>query len=75
MKQALGIAEMEAEVHLNLFVHPLGEMEGGVQVEAQVAYLDSTSEVGNVHNMFNVLPKIDGGFHHPWSSRSDKIKT
>ena len=50
-------------------------MEGGVWVEAQVAYLDSTLEVGDVHKVFDVLPKIDGGFRHPWSSRSDKIKT
>jgi hypothetical protein len=30
--QALGMAEMETEVHLILFVTPLGEMEEGVQV-------------------------------------------
>jgi hypothetical protein len=75
VKQALAIAEMETEVHLNLFVYPLGEMEGGVRVEVQVAYLDSASEVGDVRDVFDVLPKVGGWFHRPWSSRPDKIKT
>ena len=65
---------MEIEVHLNLFVYPLGEMEGGVQVEVQVAYLDSASEVGNVRDMFDILPKVGGEFRRPWSSHSDKTK-
>ena len=74
MKQVLGIAEMETEDHLNLFVCPLGEMEGGVQVEVQVAYLDSALEVGDVRDVFDVLPKVGGEFRHPWSSRPDKTK-
>ena len=65
---------MEIEVHLNLFVYPLGEMEGGVQVEVQVAYLDSASEVGDVRDVFDVLPKVGGEFRCPWSSHPDKTK-
>ena len=52
----------------------LGEMEGGVQVGVQTAYLDSTSEVCNVHDVSNVLPKVGGEFHHPWSSCPNKKK-
>ena len=65
---------METEVHLNPFVRPLGEIEGGVRVEVQVAYLDSASEVGDVRDVFDVLPKIGGEFRRPWSSRTDKKK-
>ena len=68
----LGIAEMETEVHLNLFVCPLEEMEGGVRVEVQVAYLYSASEVGDVRDVFDVLPKVGGEFRRP---RPDKTKT
>jgi hypothetical protein len=57
-----------------LFVSPVGEMEEGVQVEVQEVYLDSASEVGDVHDVFDVLPKIGGEFRHPWSS-PDKTKT
>jgi hypothetical protein len=72
VKQVLEIAEMVAEVHLILFVCPLGET-GGVQVEVLVVYLDSASEVGDVHDVFDVLPKIGGDFRRPWSS-PDKQK-
>ena len=65
---------MEIEVHLNLFVYPLGEMEGGVQVEVQGAYLDSASEVGDVRDVFDILPKVGGEFCRLWSSRPDKTK-
>ena len=65
---------METEVHLILFVCSLGEMGGGVQVEVQVAYLDSALEVGDVRDVFYVLPKIGGEFRRPWSS-PDKTKT
>ena len=74
MKQTLGIAEMETEVHLDLFVCPLGEMEAGVRAEVQVAYLNSASVVGDVRDVFNVLPKIGGRFRRPRSSRPDKTK-
>ena len=75
MKQALGIAEMETEVHMPviLFVSPLEEMEEGVEVEVQVVYLNSASEVGDIRDVFDVLPKIGGEFHRPWSS-PDKTK-
>ena len=75
MKQALGIAEMETEVHLNLVVCPLGEMEGEVRAEVQVAYLDSASEVDDVRDVSDVLPKVGGEFRRPWSSRPNKTKT
>jgi hypothetical protein len=65
VKQALGIAGMETEVHLNLFVCPLVEMEGGVRVEVQVAYLDSASEVDDVRDVFDVLPKVGGEIRRP----------
>ena len=74
MKQALGIAEMELEVHVNLFVYTLGEMEGRVRVEVQVVDLDSASELDDVREVFDVLPKIGGEFRRPWSS-PDKTKT
>ena len=73
MKQALGIAEMRTEVHLNLFECALGEMEGEVRVEVQVAYLDSISEVGDVRDASDVLPKVGGEFR-PWNSRPNKNK-
>ena len=66
---------METEVHFNLFVIPLGEMEGGVQVEVQVAYLNSASEVGDVRNVSDVLPKVGQEFRHLWSSCPNKTKT
>ena len=66
---------METDVHLNLVVCPLGEMEGEVRAEVQVAYLNSASEVGDVHNVSDVPPKVGGEFHCPWSSRPNKTKT
>ena len=75
MKQALGIAEMETEVHLNLVVCPLGEMEGEARAEVQVAYLDSASEAGDVHDVSDVLPKVGGEFRRPWSSCPNRTKT
>ena len=40
-------------------------MEGGERVEVQVAYLDSASEVGDVRDVFDVLPKVGGDFRRP----------
>ena len=45
-----------------------------MQVEVQTAYLDSTLEVGDVRDVSNVLPKVGGEFHCPWSSRPNKTK-
>ena len=53
---------------------PLGEMEGGVQVEVQTAYLDSALEVGDVCDMSDILPKVGGEFCHPWSPCPNKTK-
>ena len=50
---------------MNLFGCSLGEMEGGERVEVQVAYLDSTLEVGDVCDVFDVLPKVGGEFRRP----------
>src|ERR1700678_545642 len=50
-------------------------MEGGVQLEVQVVYLGSALEVCDIHDMFDVLPKVGGEFHHPCSSHPDKTKT
>ena len=43
-------------------------------MEVQVVYLDSALEVGDVRDVFYVLPKIGGEFRRPWSS-PDKTKT
>jgi len=49
-------------------------MEGEVRVELQVVYLDSALEVGDVHDVFDVLPKAGEEFCRPWSSRPEKNK-
>ena len=45
-----------------------------MQVEVQTAYLDSTLEVGDVRDVSDVLPKVGGEFHCPWSSHPNKTK-
>ena len=45
----------------------------GVQLEVQVVYLDSASEVGDVRGVFDMPLKVGGDLRSPWRSRcSDK---
>jgi hypothetical protein len=45
-----------------------------VQLGVQVVYLGSASEVGDVRDVYDVLPKVGEEFRHPWGSRPDKTK-